>query len=50
MKHKRIYALGVWLIGSLLAIALIGDSPYLGLGVAIMSGVAFGIVNWWASQ
>lgn len=50
MKHKLVYALGVWAIGSLLAIALIGDAPYVGLGVAILSGIAFGAVNWWVQR
>ena len=35
---------GVWLLASLLAIAYIGDNPYLGLGIAILGGVAFGVV------
>jgi hypothetical protein len=42
---KRRYAFLVWLIGSLVAIALIGDAPYIGLGVALASGVLFGILN-----
>jgi len=47
MKVSIWHALLVWAIGSLLAIALIGDSPYLGLVVALFSGVAFGVVNFW---
>jgi hypothetical protein len=45
MIIKRRHALFVWLVGTLLAIALIGDAPYLGLGIAILSGIVFGIVN-----
>jgi hypothetical protein len=36
--------LGVWVLASLLAIAYIGSHPYLGLGIAIIGGIAFGIV------
>lgn len=50
MKLKSWHALLVWLIGSLIAIAVIGDNPYLGLGIAIAAGIAFGIVNFLAFQ
>jgi hypothetical protein len=44
------HALLVWLIGSLIAIAVIGENLYLGLGIAIASGAAFGIVNYLCFQ
>ena len=36
--------LGIWVLASLLAIAYIGSHPYLGLGIAILGGIAFGVV------
>ncbi len=48
MKLDIWHALLVWAIGSLVAIALIGDALYLGLAVALLSGVAFGLINVWA--
>jgi len=36
--------LGVWVLASLLAIAYIGDRPYLGLAIALLGGIAFGVV------
>ncbi len=44
MKHW--HALLLWLIGSLIAIALIGDSLVAGLAIAIVTGIAFGIANF----
>jgi uncharacterized membrane protein len=38
-------AVGIWLLGSLLAIALIGHVPYVGLAVAVLSGVVFGLAT-----
>jgi hypothetical protein len=35
--------LGIWVLASLLAIAYIGSHPYLGLGIALMGGIAFGV-------
>jgi hypothetical protein len=35
--------LGIWVLASLLAIAYIGSHPYLGLGIAVLGGIAFGI-------
>lgn len=35
----------IWLVGSLVAIALIGEAPYVGLAVALLSGIAFGLAN-----
>ena len=35
--------LGIWVLASLLAIAYIGSHPYLGLGIAILGGIAFGV-------
>ena len=34
--------LGIWVLASLLAIAYIGSHPYLGLGIALLGGIAFG--------
>jgi hypothetical protein len=36
--------LGVWVLVSLLAIAYIGNHPYLGLAIALLGGIAFGVV------
>jgi hypothetical protein len=36
--------LGVWVLASLLAIAYIGSHPYLGLGIALLGGIAFGVI------
>jgi len=36
----------IWLLTSLTAIALIGDTPYLGLTVAILGGVALGLASF----
>ncbi len=35
--------LGIWVLASLLAIAYIGNHPYLGLGIAVLGGIAFGV-------
>jgi hypothetical protein len=35
--------LGIWVLASLLAIAYIGSRPYLGLGIAVLGGIAFGV-------
>ena len=45
MKRLSNYltAFGVWVLTSLLAIAYIGSHPYLGLGIAILGGIAFGV-------
>jgi hypothetical protein len=37
-------ALVIWVLASLLAIACIGRRPYLGLGIALLGGIAFGVV------
>lgn len=37
---------GIWVLTSLTAIALIGDTPYLGLTVAILAGVAVGLASF----
>ncbi len=50
MKLERWHGFVVWLIGSLLAIAWLGDALYFGLGIAVGSGVLFGLVNWRASR
>ena len=36
--------LGIWVLASLLAIAYIGSHPYLGLAIAVLGGIAFGVV------
>ncbi len=45
MKRLSNYltAFGVWVLTSLLAIAYIGSHPYLGLGIALLGGIAFGV-------
>jgi hypothetical protein len=45
---RRSYAFLIWLIGSLLAIAVIGENLYLGLALAFGAGIVFGLVNWLA--
>lgn len=45
---KRWHALLIWLVGTLMAIAVIGDNLYLGVGLAIASGIVFGVVNFLA--
>ena len=35
----------IWVMATLLAIALIGEQPYLGLAVAILGGVALGLAS-----
>lgn len=35
--------LSIWVLASLLAIAYIGSRPYLGLGVALLGGIALGV-------
>lgn len=42
---KRRYAFLVWLLGSLISIAVIGENLYLGLALAIIAGILFGIAN-----
>lgn len=44
------HAFLIWLIGTLLAIAVIGDNLYLGVTLAISAGVLFGIVNLLANR
>lgn len=38
----------IWLVGTLLAIAVIGENLYLGLGLAIGFGIVFGAFNLFA--
>lgn len=45
MKLKLWHAFAVWLLVSLVAIALVGDNPYLGVAVAVAGGVCFGLLN-----
>lgn len=46
IKFERWHAFLIWLVGTLLAIAFSGDSIYLALGIALASGMLFGIVAW----
>ncbi len=39
----RLTVLGIWVLASLLAIAYIGSHPYLGLAIAVVGGIAFGV-------
>ena len=50
MKIKKWHAFLFWVVGTLTAIALIGDAMYLGLGIALGSGVVFGLLNWLAAR
>lgn len=49
IKFERWHAFLIWLVGTLSAIAFIGDSMVLGLGIALASGAAFGLVTWLAA-
>lgn len=42
---RRWLPLLIWALGTLIAIGLIGDAPLAGLGVALLSGIAFGLAN-----
>ncbi|OGO43793.1 MAG: hypothetical protein A2Z04_05130 [Chloroflexi bacterium RBG_16_57_9] len=48
MKRKRwernLTVILLWILFSLLAIAYIGDQPYLGLAIAIGGGIIMGVV------
>jgi 4-hydroxybenzoate polyprenyltransferase len=50
MQVEKWHAFAVWLVGALIAIAWIGDMPYLGLAIALLGGVVFGVVNWYATR
>lgn len=39
------FPLLIWALGTLIAIGLIADAPLAGLGVALLSGIAFGLAN-----
>ena len=43
---RRSYAFLIWLIGSLIAIAIIGENLYLGVALALAAGIVFGLANW----
>jgi hypothetical protein len=45
MNWDNVQVLAIWILGSFLAIAIIGDQPYLGIAVAILAGVAVGITH-----
>ena len=40
----------IWLLASLLAIALMGSRPYLALVVVLVGGIAMGLSSLWSSQ
>lgn len=40
----------VWLLASLLAIALMGSRPYLALAVVLVGGIAMGLSSLWTCQ
>jgi len=42
--------LGIWVLASLLAIAYIGSHPYLGLVIAVLGGIAFGVAAFLAYE
>jgi hypothetical protein len=42
--ERNLTALLLWVLVSLLAIAVIGDQPYLGLAIAMVGGIGLGIV------
>ena len=45
MTLKRWHGLLVWLLGTIIAIPVIGENLYLGIGIAIAAGILFGIVS-----
>lgn len=49
MRFRRWHAFLIWLVGTLTAVALIGDTPYLGLSIAVLSGVVMGMIAWLAT-
>jgi hypothetical protein len=40
----------VWLLASLMAIALMGSRPYLALAVVVVGGIAMGLSSLWSCQ
>ncbi|MCC7162343.1 MAG: hypothetical protein IT331_07610 [Anaerolineae bacterium] len=42
---RRGWGVVIWLVGTLLAIAVIGENLYLGAGLAIGFGIVFGVFN-----
>lgn len=49
-RWRTWHALLVWLIGTLIAITVIGEHLVWGLLIAVGSGVAFGLVNYLSHQ
>lgn len=45
MDWDKARVFGLWILVSVLAIAIIGDLPYLAIAVAIVGGVAVGIAH-----
>lgn len=50
MKIKRWHGFAVWLAATLAAIAFIGDALYVGLGIALLGGIACGFLYWLAAR
>lgn len=48
MKIRRWHGVVVWALGTLFAIALIEEAPYAAVAVAVLGGIAFGLINWYA--
>ena len=42
---EKVQAGALWILGSLFAIALIGDYPYVGLAIAVLSGLVLGLAS-----
>lgn len=45
MDWARVRVVGIWILVSVLAIAIIGDWPYVAIAVAIVGGVVVGIAQ-----
>lgn len=43
---RTVNLLLLWILFSLLAIAYIGEHPYLGLGIAIVGGIVLGVMSF----
>lgn len=44
-RMRRWYAFLIWLVGTLIAIAVIGENLYLGVGLAVVFGILLGLMN-----
>ncbi len=45
ISWDKLQLFAIWVLGSLLAIAVIGDQPYLALAIAILSGIVLGLAS-----